>query len=332
MITATALELRAGPAPAARGGDLPDRPRRPGRPGRAQRCRQDHPHPGAGRRDASRPPARSPAPASVGYLPQDPRTGDLDVLARDRILSARGLDVVRTPAARRPRARWPAPTPTTHERAMRRYPRLEEEFQAAGGYAAETEAAAIASSLGLPERVLEQPLQHAVRRSAPAGRAGPASCSRRRPGRDAAARRADQPPRRRLHRLAARLPARRTRAGWWSSATTSSCSSTRSTGCSTWTPTGPSSTSTTSAGRPTCSSARPTSAGASGSAPTSRSRRPCCTARPTGCATRRPRQARRRAWTSGPTSSLAGLERGPPQPTRSPSCASRSRRRAARRR
>src|SRR3954453_12294439 len=28
----------------------------------------------------------------VGYLPQDPRTGDLDVLARDRVLSARGLD------------------------------------------------------------------------------------------------------------------------------------------------------------------------------------------------------------------------------------------------
>jgi ATPase subunit of ABC transporter with duplicated ATPase domains len=30
----------------------------------------------------------------VGYLPQDPRTGDLDVLARNRILSARGLDSV----------------------------------------------------------------------------------------------------------------------------------------------------------------------------------------------------------------------------------------------
>src|SRR5947209_4695493 len=28
----------------------------------------------------------------VGYLPQDPRTGDLDVTARDRVLSARGLD------------------------------------------------------------------------------------------------------------------------------------------------------------------------------------------------------------------------------------------------
>src|SRR5215208_7551093 len=31
---------------------------------------------------------------AVGYLPQDPRTGDLDVLAKDRILSARGLDSV----------------------------------------------------------------------------------------------------------------------------------------------------------------------------------------------------------------------------------------------
>src|SRR5882757_9552680 len=30
----------------------------------------------------------------IGYLPQDPRTGDLEVLARDRILSARGLDEV----------------------------------------------------------------------------------------------------------------------------------------------------------------------------------------------------------------------------------------------
>src|SRR6202023_4279303 len=30
----------------------------------------------------------------VGYLPQDPRTGDLDMLARDRVLSARGLDAV----------------------------------------------------------------------------------------------------------------------------------------------------------------------------------------------------------------------------------------------
>src|SRR3954463_6063392 len=31
---------------------------------------------------------------TVGYLPQDPRTGDPDVLALHRILSARGLDEV----------------------------------------------------------------------------------------------------------------------------------------------------------------------------------------------------------------------------------------------
>ena len=31
---------------------------------------------------------------AVGYLPQDPRTGDLDMPVRERILSARGLDDV----------------------------------------------------------------------------------------------------------------------------------------------------------------------------------------------------------------------------------------------
>src|SRR6187551_2258891 len=30
----------------------------------------------------------------VGYLPQDPRTGDLHITARDRVLSARGLDTI----------------------------------------------------------------------------------------------------------------------------------------------------------------------------------------------------------------------------------------------
>jgi ATPase subunit of ABC transporter with duplicated ATPase domains len=95
---------------------------------------------------------------SVGYLPQDPRTGDLEVLARDRILSARGLDTV-VRRMRTTEGEMASADATTHEKAMRRYPRLEEEFQAAGGYAAESEAAAFASSLGLPERVLDQPLR-----------------------------------------------------------------------------------------------------------------------------------------------------------------------------
>ena len=41
---------------------------------------------------------------------------------------------------------------------MRRYGNAEAEFLALGGYAAESEAASIASSLGLPDRVLDQPL------------------------------------------------------------------------------------------------------------------------------------------------------------------------------
>ena len=90
---------------------------------------------------------------TVGYLPQDPRTGDLTVLARDRILSARGLDVIVT---RMRNAEAAMATDT--ERAMRRYAAAEDEFMAAGGYAAESEAAAIASSLGLPDRVLGQTL------------------------------------------------------------------------------------------------------------------------------------------------------------------------------
>jgi ATPase subunit of ABC transporter with duplicated ATPase domains len=95
---------------------------------------------------------------AVGYLPQDPRTGDLHVLARDRILSARGLDeVVRR--MRESEGAMASADPDTHDRAMRRYGRLETEFQTAGGYAAESEAASIASSLGLPERVLRQPLR-----------------------------------------------------------------------------------------------------------------------------------------------------------------------------
>ncbi len=46
----------------------------------------------------------------------------------------------------------------THEAAMERYPKLQARFEAAGGYAAESEAATIASALGLDQRILGQPL------------------------------------------------------------------------------------------------------------------------------------------------------------------------------
>ena len=96
-------------------------------------------------------------PDSVGYLPQDPRTGDLDVSARDRILSARGLDDVVT-RLRAAEHAMGAVDGDARDLAMRRYTRADAELHAAGGYAAEAEAAQISASLGLPDRVLGQPL------------------------------------------------------------------------------------------------------------------------------------------------------------------------------
>ena len=97
------------------------------------------------------------ASGHVGYLPQDPRTGDLHVLARDRVLSARGLDRIITDM-RAAETAMASGDDEAREKAMRRYSRLEGEFTTRGGYAAESEAASIASALGLDERVLGQPL------------------------------------------------------------------------------------------------------------------------------------------------------------------------------
>lgn len=94
----------------------------------------------------------------VGYLPQDPRTGDLDVTARDRVLSARGLDVLLHDMDKVQVGMAEAATDAARDKLVRRYGRLEDQFAALGGYAAESEAARICANLGLPDRVLGQPL------------------------------------------------------------------------------------------------------------------------------------------------------------------------------
>jgi ATPase subunit of ABC transporter with duplicated ATPase domains len=93
----------------------------------------------------------------IGYLPQDPRTGGLDTTVVDRVLSSRGLDVLRA-QLREAETQMSDPNRTRADAAIRRYGRLEERMSVLGGYAAEAEAASIASSLGLPDRVLHQPL------------------------------------------------------------------------------------------------------------------------------------------------------------------------------
>ena len=95
---------------------------------------------------------------SVGYLPQDPRSGDLEVLARDRILSARGIDrVLKTMETAQ--EGMGSDDPKVRDAAVKKYAKAEERLHVLGGYAAESEAAAMAASLGLPDRVLAQPLR-----------------------------------------------------------------------------------------------------------------------------------------------------------------------------
>ncbi|KAB7759394.1 ABC transporter [Mycolicibacterium mucogenicum] len=95
----------------------------------------------------------------VGYLPQDPKEGDLDVLARDRVLSARGLDTLLADLEKQQAIMAEVVDDAARDKAVRRYGVLEERFSALGGYAAESDAGRICASLGLPDRVLTQPLR-----------------------------------------------------------------------------------------------------------------------------------------------------------------------------
>jgi ATPase subunit of ABC transporter with duplicated ATPase domains len=95
----------------------------------------------------------------IGYLPQDSREGDLDMLARDRVLSARGLDTLLADLEKQQAIMAEVADDAARDKAVRRYGELEERFSALGGYAAESEAGRICASLGLPERVLTQALR-----------------------------------------------------------------------------------------------------------------------------------------------------------------------------
>ncbi|WP_072753063.1 ABC-F family ATP-binding cassette domain-containing protein [Rhodococcus maanshanensis] len=160
MITATDLEVRAGvrtllsaPGPALRvqAGD------RIGLVGRN----------GAGKTTTLRILAGEGEPyagsvirsGDLGYLPQDPKEGNLDVLAKDRVLSARGLDEILRSMEKQQAIMAEAVDDAERDKAIRKYGQLEDRFSASGGYVAESEAARICSSLGLADRILAQPLR-----------------------------------------------------------------------------------------------------------------------------------------------------------------------------
>ena len=93
----------------------------------------------------------------IGYLPQDPRSGNPEDLARTRILDARGLGQLMIGMEKAAIEMGDA-DPTVSDKAMKTYGNLQDRFTALGGYAAEAEAASIASNLSLPDRILDQPL------------------------------------------------------------------------------------------------------------------------------------------------------------------------------
>jgi ATPase subunit of ABC transporter with duplicated ATPase domains len=94
----------------------------------------------------------------LGYLPQDPREGDLSVTGKDRVLSARGLDELLREMEKAQAEMAELADESARDAAIRRYGRLEDRFSAQGGYAAESEAARICANLGLDDRVLGQPV------------------------------------------------------------------------------------------------------------------------------------------------------------------------------
>lgn len=93
----------------------------------------------------------------MGYLPQDSREGNIDITARDRVLSARGLDQIRTSMERQQEIM--ESDDNRRDAAIRKYSRLEERYHQLGGYEADAECAQICDNLGLPARILDQPLK-----------------------------------------------------------------------------------------------------------------------------------------------------------------------------
>lgn len=93
----------------------------------------------------------------LGYLPQDTHAADPEQTALDRMMSARDIASI-IMRIRKAEKEMTDPDPDVMTRAMNRYDKAMQDFEKAGGYAAQSEATAMAASLGLPQEVMGQQL------------------------------------------------------------------------------------------------------------------------------------------------------------------------------
>ncbi len=94
---------------------------------------------------------------SLGYLPQDPRSVELNQYTFERVLSGRGLSDLKRELALATQ-KMSSQDQYTSEVGTKLYGELEHRFSALGGYSAEAEAEAICLSVGIPSRLLDAPL------------------------------------------------------------------------------------------------------------------------------------------------------------------------------
>lgn len=95
----------------------------------------------------------------IGYLPQDSREGNIEQTARDRVLSARGLDELRKALDKQQQIMETTLDDDKRDKAITKFSKLEERYHSLGGYEADSEAATICDNLGLEQRILDQPLK-----------------------------------------------------------------------------------------------------------------------------------------------------------------------------
>ena len=93
----------------------------------------------------------------LGYLPQDTHAADPEQTALDRMMSARDIASI-IKRIRKAEKEMTDPDPDVMTKAMNRYDKAMQDFEKAGGYAAQSEATAMAASLGLPQDVMGQQL------------------------------------------------------------------------------------------------------------------------------------------------------------------------------